>query len=162
MSTEDFNDFMITSNLAIAGVMTQVNTVESMINAYIAEFYTRCPAGDYQQPYIVFIADIMDNKFISLSAKIDILFRTFNHISKEKAKGRRASFNKWLEIRNKLAHGNIIGGKNKILYGGEFYDAKALREDFSKSQLKIMATLEVFSELRGPYFNHYPVKDERK
>lgn len=155
----------LNTHIFIARTITQANMLEGMIDAYIAEFYTKCPEADYQQPYLTLMYDVLNNSRITLYTKIDILFKVFKRINPDNAtKAKRNIYIKWLELRNKLAHGRFIGDNEggRLLYGGEYYDAATLADEFIKLQQDIMKHLEVYRELRGPYFNHIPTKNWEK
>jgi len=143
----------------IARVITQATTVENMLNAYIADFYTRCPRGDYQAAYLSFVYDIMNDRSMSLYAKVGILFKVYKRLhGKCVSKSTKSLFEEWLSIRNKFAHGSYIPGSG-ILYNGVFYEVEELANKHATLQIRILATLEDYSDLRGPYFNQFPLKE---
>ncbi len=148
--------------IAVARTISQANMIEGMIDAYIADFYTRCPAADYQASYLAFRWDILANRNVTLNAKIDILFKVFKRVNAIYAtKASRKKYTAWLEIRNKFAHGQQISSSegDKLFYGGEFLDAKALADEFMTHQQAIIAHMDKYGELRGPYFNQIPTKE---
>lgn len=147
--------------LSTARTISQANMLEGMIDAYIADFYTRCPTGDYLAPYLAFRWDVLANRNITLNTKIDILFKTYKRVNPANATKRyRKNYTKWLEIRNKFAHGSHVGGQegDELFYGGEFLDAQKLADEFMTLQQKIMNHMGLYNELRGPYFNNIPKK----
>ena len=148
--------------LAVARTITQANMMEGMIDAYIADFYTRCPAADYKASYLAVRWDILANRNVTLNAKIDILFKVFKRIDPAHATSTyRKKYVTWLEIRNKFAHSQQVGSSDgdKLFYGGEFLDAEALANDFMTYQQEIMIHMDKYAELKGPYFNHIPTKE---
>lgn len=160
--SEDFAQKLLLEQALIGRVITQATSIEHMIDAYIADFYTRCPAAEYQAPYLAFIYDIMNDRGVSLNTKISIIFKIYVRLYGPENKPSRSLFDKWVDVRNIFAHGNYIADKG-ILYGGEFYDVSELADKHAKLQLKINIELEKFAELCGPYFNHFPTKEwERK
>ncbi len=164
MKQDDFTEKLIEDQLVIGRVITQASTLEGMINAYIAEFYTHCSASDYRNLYVIFIQDVLDNKFISLNTKIDILFKIFRRIDRNRLnRGDRKLFEEWLRIRNIFAHGKQIGkeGGSEILFGGTFFDIQNLAKESASLQLKLQVFLERYSELRGQYFNLVPINEAR-
>lgn len=161
MSTNSFTAKLITEQALIGRVITQATSIEHMINAYIADFYTRCPNGDYQAPYLAFIYDIMNDRGVSLETKISILLKIYERRFGKANKPSRSLFEKWLQIRNKFAHGTYIADKG-ILYGGEYFDVTKLADEHAGLQIRINAELEKFAELRGPYFSHFPTKEKKK
>lgn len=147
--------------LSVARTITQANMIEGMMDAYIAEFYTRCPAGDYLQPYLALIYDVLASRNMTLNAKVDILFKVYKRINpKHATKKHRKNYAAWIEIRNKFAHGRHIGSSDgyKLFYAGEFLNVTALADEFMEYQRKITEHMEVYSELRGAYFNQIPTR----
>jgi len=165
INTEELQDVICKAlgvHISVAQTITQANMVEGMIDAYIAEFYTRCPAADYQAPYLAFRWDVLANRNVTLNAKIDILFKVFKRIDPAHAtKANRKKYVAWLEIRNKFAHGQQVGSPegDKLFYGGEFFNAEALADDFMAHQRAIMVHMHKYAELKGPYFNRIPTKN---
>lgn len=159
--TDDFAQKIITQHALIARVITQATSIESIINAYIAEYYTHHPNSDYQNSYLSLIFDILNNRSVSLNTKIEILFKVFKRIDKNRiGKGDNATFVHWLEIRNIFAHGKMIN--DKILYYGNFFDIQEQSDKHAGYQIKINVILDKFSELRGQYFNQFPIREESK
>ena len=153
---------IITEHAMIARVITQATTIETMLNAYIADFYTRCPNDNYQAPYLSFIYDIMNERSMSLYTKIGVLFKVYKRLhGRNVTKSTKTLFEKWLSIRNKFAHGDYIADKG-ILYNGEFFDVQELANKHAELQVKVLAALEGYADLRGPYFNQFPVKEALK
>lgn len=160
MSSNDFTNNLTVDCVLLGRVMTQATMLESMIDAYIAEYYTRCPSGSYQNSYLSFMYDVMNDRSVSLNTKKNILFKIHERLhGKAVSKGVKKLFDDWLGIRNKFAHGKHIGAG--ILYHGELFDVKDLANKHALLQTKILATLEQYSELRGPYFNHFPIKEKK-
>jgi len=155
---DDFTQKLIIEQSLIGRVITQATTVEAIINAYIAEYYTRCPNGNYQQSYLTFISDVMNEQSVSLYAKINILYKIHTHMyGTSVPKVTKKLFEDWLSVRNKIAHGQYIADQG-ILYRGEIFDVQELTDKHAKLQLSISAKLESWAELRGPYFAHIPIK----
>lgn len=155
--SDDFTQKLIVEQALIGRVITQATSIEHMINAYTAEFYTRCPAADYQATYLAFIYDIMNDRGVSLDTKVNVLFKIYERMFDTENKPSKSLFTNWLSIRNKFAHGTYITDKG-ILYSGEFFDVAELADKHAKLQVKVNVELEKFAELRGPYFNHFPAK----
>lgn len=152
---------IITEHTLIARVITQATIVENMLNAYIADFYTRCPKGDYQAPYLAFNYDIMNDRSMSLYTKIALLFKVYKRIRGESvSKSTKTLFEEWLSIRNKFAHGNYIVDVG-ILYNGVIFEVQELANKHAELQIKVLASLEDLAELRGPYFNQFPIKETK-
>lgn len=157
MSQDNFAQKMLIDQALIGRVMTQSTMVENMINAYVADFYTRCPNADYHASYLAFIYDMMNDRGVSLNTKVSILLKIYVRLYGTENKPSRSMFDKWVDVRNIFAHGNYIADQG-VLYGGEFYDVQELADKHAKLQVKVNAELEKFAELRGPYFNHFPTK----
>lgn len=155
--TQDFAQKLLLEQALIGRVVTQATAIEHIIDAYIATFYTRCPAADYQEPYLAFMYDIMNDRGVGLDTKIGILSKVSARLTGHKLN--RTLFTNWLAIRNKFAHGTYIADKG-ILYGGEFYDVNELADQHATLQIKVNAELEKLSELCGPYFNLIAMKEE--
>ena len=154
----DATNRLVLDQVLIGRVMTQATSIERMIGAYIAEFYTRCPAADYREVYLAFMYDVMDSRGVALDTKIEILSKIYQRMLGKDHKLNKTLFKKWLKIRNILAHGVYITDKG-ILYGGEFSDINKLAASHANLQVSIHAELERLSDLRGPYFNHFPTKE---
>ena len=161
MSTHDFTDKLVIDQALIGRVITQATSIECMIDSYIAEFYTRCPDGYYQESYLAFIYDIMNDRGVSLGTKKRILLKIYKREFGKANRPNSSLFDKWLQIRNKFAHGTYITDKG-ILYGGEYFDVTELANEHAELQIRINAELQKFAGLRGPYFNHFPMKDKKK
>lgn len=145
--------------LKIARVILNANGTEGIINKYIAEFYTHNSSGDYEESYLAFRYDILSNGYISLSSKSDILFNIFKKIdSADRIKGTisRRTFETWMKIRNKFAHGELISynGSGRLSYNGRIYRVEPLIDDFAKCNRKILMALHKYNEeLEGLYFS---------
>ncbi len=158
MEPDPFTTQLVAAHIAIARVITQATLVEGIINAYIAEYYTRCPDGGYQNSYLAFMFDILDNRFVSLNTKIDILFKVLSRVDPARvAKGSRKQFEDWVRCRNICAHGRMIG--DTILHEGRHHNPQAIADQALAMQGNIMNLLDAYPELRGPYFNLTPTKD---
>lgn len=154
---------IIEQNILIARVVTQVSAIESIINSYIADFYTKCPEGDYKEPYLCFIFDILSGKYITVFQKVDILFKVFKRIDSTRVSNRDKNlFGDWIHIRNIFAHGTVFHEKEgmKILFNGKFYDIDSEAERHAKIQIEIHEVLDRYPELVGPYLSHTPVSPE--
>jgi hypothetical protein len=164
MDPGNLSEKIIIDHAAIARVIVQSALMESIINAYIAEYYIHCSKSDYLKPYLFFINDILESNDFSLNAKINVLFKVFKRIDGNKVKkGDRELFNKWLRIRNICAHGKMIGGMvdGKILHGGEWYDIQSLANEFMQYQAKMNEMLSRYSKLKGRYFNFIPIMGKK-
>ncbi len=159
--SDDLTSKLIMDQALIGRVITQATSIEHMINAYVAEFYTRCPNADYQPIYLAFMYDLMNGRGISLDTKINILAKIYKRLLGDKNKLNKSLFKNWLKIRNMFAHGTYIGGKG-ILYGGEFFDVGEQAENHAEQQIRIHAELDKLSDLRGPYFSQFPTKKWEK
>lgn len=160
---EYFSQKLIKEHALIARVVTQSTLIESIIDAYIAEYYTRCPEGSQQGSYLSFLYDVMNERTISLDTKKNILFKIYQRLdSKKPSSSSYKTFDKWLSIRNMFAHGRYIPDKG-ILYNGQFFDVEKLAEQHADLQQKIHAILQKYhKELAGSYFNHIPLKEGEK
>lgn len=157
---EDFSQRIFTEHALIAHVITQSTLIESIIDAYIAEYYTRCPNGSQQERYLSFLYDIMSERAISLDTKKNILFKIFKRLDgKKPPTSAYQTFEKWLSIRNKFAHGRYIPDAG-ILYGGEFFNVEDLANQHASLQIKINDILQRYhNQLVGSYFNQIPLKE---
>ncbi len=161
MSSDNCTD-KLTLELGLIGrVIAQATSIESMINAYITEFYTRCPKANYQATYLAFMFDVMNDRGISLDTKINILAKIYERMHGNSGKLNRTLFSNWLKIRNIFAHGTHIADKG-ILYSGDFFDVEEQAKKHAELQIKINAELERAADLRGPYFNQFPTKEQKK
>lgn len=156
--TDNFDYEFAVSYGLVGRITTQTTMIEGMIDAYIAEFYTRCPAGgDYQNSYLSFIYDVLYEQSMSLYTKIKILFKIYKRIYNTPVPRKtKKLFEDWLAIRNKVAHGNHMG--MNIYYRGEPYNIKDLADAHFKLQLEISAELIKYDPLQGLYFNYHPSK----
>lgn len=155
--SNDLVQKLIMEQCLIGRVITQATSIERIIDAYITDFYTRCPGTDYQTQYLAFIYDIMNDRSISLNAKVSILIKIYVRLYGSENKPSRTIFDNWIKVRNIFAHGSYIADSG-ILYSGEFYNVSELADRHAKLQQKINIELEKFAELRGPYFNYFPTK----
>jgi len=158
--SDEYTQKLIIEQALIGRVITQATSIEHIINAYTAEFYTRCSSADYHETYLAFIYDIMNDRGISLDTKVTVLFKIYKRMFAAENKPSKTLFTSWLSIRNKFAHGTYVADKG-ILYGGEFFDVTELADKHAKLQIKVNLELERFVELRGPYFNYFPTKKRR-
>lgn len=159
---DDFTKKMVQDHMLVARTITQVNMIEQIIDAYIAEFYTRCPAAGYQQPYLALIRDVLHNKGVTLNTKVEILFKIFKRTDPKRiTQGSKKDFQDWMRIRNIFAHGVYVSddGGGKIHLAGEAYVSNDQVEIFMELQQKIHMQLERFSELRGAYFSDMPTAE---
>lgn len=165
MSIADTKNDILNAHIYIARTIMQANAIEGIVDAYIAEYYTRCPAADYREPYLKFIYDVLSDRGVTFNAKVDILFKIFKRINATYATNKnREVYKNWLRIRNKFAHGKYIGDdqEGKLFYSGEYYNVKSLANDFMILQQEINIHLDIYKELRGVYFNHIPTKNWEK
>ena len=160
-ANEDFTEKLLTDQILIARVITQATAIETIVNAYIAEYYTRCPEGDYKASYLAFIYDVMNDRGMTLDTKVKVLLKIYVRMFGKENKPSKSLFDKWLNIRNKFAHGSYIAEQG-ILYSGEFFEVKKLAEYHAELQQTINRELDKLAELRGPYFNHFPTKEWEK
>ncbi|NCO10812.1 hypothetical protein GW930_02825 [Candidatus Saccharibacteria bacterium] len=149
----------IIMNHALLGrVMAQATAVETLIDACIAEYYTHCPDGDYQNSYLTLTFDVLNHKGVTLSTKVDILFKVFSRVDLARVKpGDRKAFDDWLHVRNIFAHGKMIDGA--LLYNGKYYNIQDQANKHAELQVRINTVLDRFSNLRGRYFGNLPVTE---
>ena len=141
----DFTQKLLLEQALIGRVITQATSIEHMIDAYIADFYTRCPVADYQAPYLAFIYEIMNDRGVSLNTKISILIKIYVRLYGLENKPSRSLFERWVDVRNIFAHDNYIINKG-VLYSGKFYDVAELADKHANLQLKKNIELEKFDE----------------
>lgn len=151
---KDISKQIIDAQLMIAQIITQASAIETIIDSYIADFYTKS-GSDYKNNYLCLQYDILNNRGVSLNTKIDVLFKIFERINKDDIPSHKMFIN-WVDKRNIIAHGKMIDAD--LFYHGKKYNISNLRNEFFKLQTGVNAALELYhSALGSNYFGLLPI-----
>ena len=120
-------------NSTIAGIITQTNAREMIIDSIIAKRY--CETEEQQ---LKFRYEILCKEFFLLSKKIEILKNIFKEIDEEKYEAMKKErhidkLRLLLETRNKVAHGNIIHSQQnnpRLYFNKELLSIEELHDNF--------------------------------
>lgn len=120
----------------IGYIVERVNFIELRINRLIAEFYVE------PHKQTAFLEDFMFAGRLRLNDKIKI-FRKI--LARKDIPFDEASFEKWIHIRNMLAHGSPSFGIDEraiLHFNGNIYDIENEFRDFEKLQAQMVALIQ--------------------
>lgn len=132
-----YNENLDAEYAKIGRIVERVNFVELKINQIITEFYI---SPDKQS---AFLEDFMFAGRLRLNDKIRI-FRTI--LKRKNIMFDESAFEKWIQIRNMVAHGIPRKDSNSpratLHFNGNIYDIESEFRDFEKLHAKILAIIE--------------------
>ena len=168
---EEFGGFSyntILNKLHVSEVVTQVNAVEFEMNDILAN--QSLPEGFSEAEYLNYIQNELMDKRIPVKEKgkrLISLFESTDGFERLKPEffdntHAKRAFDKWLAIRNRFAHGQIVFNSKKmpvIYFSGECFNIETSTQCFFDCQEKIIEILARYRELRSPYYGKPVLKD---
>lgn len=115
----------------IGRIVERVNFIELQINQLITDFYIS------PEKRAIFLEDFMFAGRLRLNDKVKILREI---LVRKGISFDEASFERWIHIRNMVAHGTPSSGINRqavLHFNGQIYDIESEFRDFEKLQRKM-------------------------
>lgn len=158
-----YSELEIVARVYLADIISQSSTIEALLNDTLAKNHLEQDGRPYsEQEYLGYIESALLKRPLAKKCKrfIDIL-ATHAGLNQDNQEKTGELFDKWIELRNRVAHGHIVNNSSgtPILYhGGACYSICKMMEQFLTLNAKLIELIS-HPDLYSPYRDKYVLHD---